>query len=147
VSPPREKGSSRRRVRNARLVRERDRVQTRQLLLALAAGLVVLVPLMGNIWGHAEAVRLGYRLEEARRTRDALLEVNRLLRTEHASQRRLSRIQERAIRDLGLLPRDPAATVVVSVVGTPDERETIPKGDGELVVAEAHAVSPAGERP
>jgi cell division protein FtsL len=136
VSPPRHKGASRHGVRNARLVRERDRVQTRQLLLALAAGLVVLVPLMGNIWGHAEAVRLGYRLEEARKTRDALLEVNRLLRTEHASQRRLSRIQERAIRELGLMPRDPAATVVVSVVGSPDERDPAPATDRELVVAE-----------
>jgi cell division protein FtsL len=124
-------------VRNSRLVRERDRVQTRQLLLALAAGLVVLVPLMGNIWGHAEAVRLGYRLEEARRTRDALLEVNRLLRTEHASQRRLSRIQERAVEDLGLAPRDPDATVVVTVVGAPEEREPAPAADRDLVVAEA----------
>jgi cell division protein FtsL len=134
-------------VRNARLVRERDRVQTRQLLLALLAGLVVLVPLMGNIWGNAEAVRLGYRLEEARKTRDALLEVNRLLRTEHASRRRLSEVQERAIHDLGLMPRDPAATVVVSVVGSPDEPEKAPAGDRELVVAEALGTTPAGERP
>ena len=147
MSPPREKGTSGRRVRNARLVRERDRVQTRQLLLALLAGLVVLVPLMGNIWGHAEAVRLGYSLEEARKTRDALLEVNRLLRTEHASQRRLSRVQERAIQDLGLMPRDPAATVVVSVVGSPDEHEKTPAADRELVVAEALGATPAGELP
>jgi cell division protein FtsL len=134
-------------VRNARLIRERDRVQTRQLLLALAAGLVVLVPLMGNIWGHAEAVRLGYRLEKARKTRDALLEVNRLLRTEHASQRRLSRVQERAIRDLGLVPRDPGATVVVSVVGAPEERKVTPPADSELVVAEAREEMQTGEAP
>jgi hypothetical protein len=124
-------------VRNARLVREPDRVQTRQLFLALSAGLVILVPVMANIWGHAEAVRLGYLLGEARQTHDALLEANRLLRTEHAAQRRLSRIQSKAIRELGLAPREPGATVVVTVVETPTEQVPGPTGERELVVARA----------
>ena len=81
------------RTRNRRVVREPDRIQTRLLLWGLLAGLVVLVPLLANVWGHAEAVHLGYRLEQARATRARLLETNRLLRTEHAALRDLARIQ------------------------------------------------------
>lgn len=111
------------RTRNRRVIREADRVQTRLLLWGLLGGLVVLIPLLANVWGHAEAVRVGYLLEQARAQQATLLETNRLLRTEHASLRNLSRIEAMATRDLGLRPRRPEDTIVVSIIAPGDEAE------------------------
>ena len=127
------------RTRNRRVVREADRIQTRLLLWGLLGGLVVLVPLLANVWGHAETVRLGYRLEQARAAQVKLLEINRLLRTEHASLRNLSRIEKMATRDLGLRPRRPEDTVVVSVIAPVDEGE--PQDGSPRMVA--RSITPA----
>ncbi|MFQ5718528.1 MAG: hypothetical protein ACE5IK_03175 [Acidobacteriota bacterium] len=102
-----------RRPRNRRVVRQPDRIQTRLLLLGLAAGVIILVPLLGNVWGHAEAVHLGYQIEQARHHLAALQATNRLLRTEHAALTDLARIERLATGKLGLQPRRPADTVVV----------------------------------
>ena len=129
-------------TRNRRVVREPDRVQTRLLLWGLLGGLVVLVPLLANIWGHAEAVHLGYRLEQARAAQAKLLEINRLLRTEHASLRNLARIEEMATHGLGLRPRRPEDTVVVSVIGPTDEGE--PQDGSARMVAQGIAPATRG---
>ncbi len=143
MSAPAARLHASRRARNRRLVRQPDRIQTRMLLLLLVGGLLVLLPVMANIWVHAEAVRLGYRLEEARKGREALLEANRLLRAEHAALRDLDRVQRLAMEELGLVPRDPADTVVVTVVAPPGSDELPVEGDRDLVVARAGA----GARP
>jgi len=111
-------------TRNRRVVREPDRIQTRLLLWGLLGGLVVLVPLLLNVWGHAETVRLGYRLEQARAAQGRFLETNRLLRTERASLRNLTRIEKMATVDLGLRPRRPEDTIVVNLVEPVDEGDT-----------------------
>ena len=98
------------RIRNVRIVREHDRIQPRKLLWGLVGGLVIIVPLLGNVWGHAEAVRLGYHIQETRKSRGTLREINRLLRAEQAALRDLNRIQNLAIHELGLEPRLPSAT-------------------------------------
>jgi cell division protein FtsL len=121
--------------RNGRLVRQPDRVQTRMILLLLGAGLLILLPLLANIWGHAEAVRLGYRMEAARKVREARLEANRMLRAEHAALRDLGRIQKLATEKLGLIPRDPVTTVVVTVVAPPGGEDQPRDGERELVLA------------
>ena len=133
------------RTRNRRVVREPDRIQTRLLLWGLLAGLVVLVPLLANVWGHAEAVHLGYRLEQARATRARLLETNRLLRTEHAALRDLARIQLLARRDLGLRPRRPEDTVVVSLAAPGDNGGT-DDDTGRMIARGAAPVARGGSR-
>ena len=112
----------RKRLRNSRVVRQPDRVQTRLLLLMLAAGVVVIVPLLANIWGRAEAVRLGYQIQASRAQKAVLDERTRVLRSEHALLRDLASIQRCATADLGLAPRRRDATVWVTEVG-PDDRE------------------------
>lgn len=101
------------RVQNGRIVREPDTIQTRTLLMALGLGLLVLVPLLLNVWGHSEKRRLGYQIARSRQELIAAREMRRLLRTEIACESDLTRVQERAISDMGLLPRSPGATVVV----------------------------------
>ncbi|MFQ5767052.1 MAG: hypothetical protein ACE5ID_03605, partial [Acidobacteriota bacterium] len=114
-------GRAPRRLRNVHLVRQPDRVQTGLLLLALALGAVVLVPLLANIWGHAEAVRLGYLLEAARNQQARLVEQNRLLRIEDATLRERQRIQKLAMEKPGLVPRRADHSIIVTQVETPGE--------------------------
>lgn len=134
----------RRRVRNVRVVREPDRVQTRMLLWGLLGGLVVLVPLLLNVWGHAETVRLGYRIQEARKEHAVLSEDRRLLRTEHANQRDLARVQEIAVENLGLEPRQPSSTIVVSVVDQPSVPTREPQEGERLMLASRGAAAVRG---
>jgi cell division protein FtsL len=100
-------------TRNARIVRQPDRVQTWTLLVGLGLGLIVLVPLLANIWTHTEQRRLGYQLDQARDKVIEVKEMRRLLRAEEAVNADLNRIQSRAVKELGLQPRRPADTVVV----------------------------------
>ena len=125
-------------VRNGRIVREPDTIQTRTLLIALGLGLLVLVPFMANVWGHSEKRRLGYEIARANQQLVAAREERRLLRTEEACESDLRKVQERAISELGLLPRTPAATVVVHgivpVPATPGPADP----DQEMVLARTH---------
>ncbi|MFQ5669337.1 MAG: hypothetical protein ACE5HD_02315 [Acidobacteriota bacterium] len=128
--------TARNRLRNSRIVRQPDRIQTRMLILALAGGLVVLLPLLANIWGHLEAIRLGYRIEQVRRVRLGLQERNRLLRTEVASLSNPGRIEALA-RELGLAPRKPANTIVVTMEETSHAGGERAASGGRVVVARA----------
>jgi cell division protein FtsL len=132
-------GGPRSRVRNLRLVREPDRLQTRRLLLTLICALAIIVPLMANVWGHAEGVRLGYRLEATRAARSALLEKNRRLRLERAARADLSDAQRRATEELGILQRLPSATIVVSEVGQPRTPDPATTTSHEIVVTARRA--------
>jgi hypothetical protein len=128
-------------VRNGRIVREPDTIQTRTLLIALGLGLLVLIPLMANVWGHSEKRRLGYEIASANQELVAAREERRLLRTEEACESDLGKVQERAISEMGLLPRTPGATVVVHgtvpVPATPGPVDP----DQEMVLARAQATA------
>jgi cell division protein FtsL len=135
-------------VRNARIVRQPDRVQTWTLLVGLGLGLIVLVPLLANIWTHTEQRRLGYQLDQARDKVIEVKEMRRLLRAEEAVNADLNRIQARAVKELGLEPRRPADTVVVR--GASPARAApavvepeVAENDSELVVARA-GTGPSG---
>lgn len=133
------------RIRNLRLSRDRDGLQTRTLMLSIGAGLLVLVPLLTNVWGRAEAVRLGYRLQAAREARVTLQEQNRKLRVERAAHADLAAIERRAVEELGLAPRQPSATVVVSIVGG-EPRPPAEPAPRVVVTTQEHQ-SAAGARP
>lgn len=134
-------------VRNGRIVREPDTIQTRTLLIALGLGLLVLLPLMANVWGHSEKHRLGYEITRAREQLVAAREERRLLRTEEACESDLRKVQERAISDMGLLPRTPAATVVVhGTVPVPATPGPAADTDQTMVLARFHRL-PRGAQP
>ena len=82
-------------VRNARIVRQPDRVQTWTLCVGLLLGLVVLVPLLANVWTHTEKVRLGYQLDQAWDQVVEVKERRRLLRAEEAVRSDLARRRRR----------------------------------------------------
>jgi cell division protein FtsL len=133
-------------VRNARIVRQPDRVQTWTLCVGLLLGLVVLVPLLANVWTHTEKVRLGYQMDQARDQVVEVKERRRLLRAEEAVRSDLARIQKQATEELGMAPRHPASTVVVTGTVPTRTLPSAPETDPELVVAQAGAASAGAGR-
>ena len=131
-------------ARNARIVRQPDRVQTWALLFSLLLGLVVLVPLLANIWTHTEQRRLGYQLDQARDRVTEVKEMRRLLRAEEAVHSALNRIQNKATAELGLAPRRPENTVVVHGAAPARTAPATPESDPELVVARAGSGAATG---
>ena len=131
-------------VRNARIVRQPDRVQTWALLFSLLLGLAVLMPLLANIWAHTEQRRLGYQLDQARDRVAEVKEERRLLRAEEAVHSALNRIQQKATAELGLAPRRPENTVVVHGTTPARTAPATPESDPELVVARAGSGTATG---
>ncbi len=103
----------RRPVENAYLVRERDRVRTRELAALALAAVPPLLVLLAAIWANLETVRLGYQLAKVGRQRETLLERNRQLRMERAQATSLARVDTIARRTLGLVPPSPEQILLI----------------------------------
>jgi len=103
----------RRPVDNVYLVRERDRRRTREFLALVLAAIPPMLVLFGAIWANLETVRLGYGLASVRKQREDQLEKNRQLKMELAQASALSRVEEIARRELGLVPPSPEQLVLI----------------------------------
>ncbi len=100
-------------VENVYLVRERDRVRTRELAALALAAVPPLLVLLAAIWANLETVRLGYQLAKVGRQRETLLERNRQLRMERAQATSLARVDTIARRTLGLVPPSPEQVLLI----------------------------------
>jgi cell division protein FtsL len=103
----------RRTVENVYLVRERDRVRTREFVALALAAVPPLLVLLAAIWANLETVRLGYQLATVGRQRETLLERNRQLRMERAQATSLVRVDAIARRTLGLVPPSPEQVLLI----------------------------------
>jgi cell division protein FtsL len=103
----------RRPVENVYLVRERDRVRTREFAALALAAVPPMLVLLAAIWANLETVRLGYQLATVGRQREALSERNRQLRMDRAQATALSRVDEIARRTLGLVPPAPEQVLLI----------------------------------
>jgi cell division protein FtsL len=103
----------RRPVENVYLVRERDRVRTREFAALALAAVPPLLVLLAAIWANLETVRLGYQLATVSRQREALLERNRQLRMDRARATSLARVDAIARRSLGLVPPAPGQLLLI----------------------------------
>ena len=103
----------RRPVENVYLIRERDRVRTRELAALALAAVPPLLVLLAAIWANLETVRLGYQLATVGRQREALLERNRQLRMDRAQATSLARVDAIARRELGLVPPAPGQILLI----------------------------------
>ena len=92
-----------RRVGNEQLVREVDRERNRQLLMMVVTGLLLAGAVLAYGWQHFEMIRNGYRMEEQRREREYLLQIQRQLSLEKASLEAPDRIETIATRELGMV--------------------------------------------
>lgn len=104
VTPPR-------RWKNVGVVGQRDEHRVRRLWTWLLGAVVALVPATAYLVQQMEHVRTQYAIESARARLEALAEKERRLRIERSSLESLPRVEQLALRDLGL--ERPAGVVVV----------------------------------
>ena len=88
---------------NARLIRERDRKTSRDLILLFLISSILLLPLLLYVRQRMEFVRSGYRLQALTKEMNRLEDRNRQLRVERASLRSLQRVEKIARKNLGLV--------------------------------------------
>jgi len=94
----------RRPVENLYLVRERDRLRTRELVVLALAAVPPAVVLFLAIWANLETVRLGYQLAGVSKNREALLEKKHRLEMDRAQAAALARVEVIARGTLGMVP-------------------------------------------
>ena len=102
-----------RRWRNLPVVREPDSRRTRWLFL-LALGIAFATsPFVFYVLKQIDTVRVRYEIEELRAQHGKLVEAERRLRMERATLEALPRVEERAIRELGLVDASPDQVLVL----------------------------------
>jgi cell division protein FtsL len=118
---------------NHRLVRERDRARSRELLRFVLYGAVIALPLLAYVWQRVDFLRVSYKVETIEKRRQELTEANESLRMERATLMDHGRIERMARKQLGLV--DPPADGVrhvdtdggrVAEVGAPMEAGVLP---------------------
>jgi len=87
-------------IDNSRLVKVADPKRKREMAQFVGALCVLFLFTMVYLWQHFSAIEYGYRIEQAKATRDSVVEMNRALRLEQASLRDPERIDALA-RGLG----------------------------------------------
>jgi cell division protein FtsL len=103
-----------RRWHNVGVVRERDTDRTRRFALLLLAVVVAVSPFTVYLLQQMDYVKVLYKIEELRTQHGRLVEMEQRLRVERASLVTPSRVEERAVEDLGLVHPSPEQVVVVS---------------------------------
>ncbi|MBI4161394.1 MAG: cell division protein FtsL [Acidobacteria bacterium] len=88
---------------NAKLIRERDRKVTGDLIRFLLVGSALLVPVILYVRQRMEFVRVSYRLESLEKERQHLRDEQRRLLVERAGLRSLDRVEGIARADFGLV--------------------------------------------
>jgi cell division protein FtsL len=88
---------------NSRVVRIADPKRRRELFSFAVTLCVLLLLVMTYVWQHFSAIEYGYKIEQLKSEREAIMESNRALKLEEASLRDLSRIDFLA-RQLGMQP-------------------------------------------
>jgi cell division protein FtsL len=91
-------------VANTSLVRERDRRLARELALVLLVVLCLGGGLLAYTGIHLEVTRTGYRIDKLERELDDQTREERRLRLEAAYLASPTRIEQRAVAELGLRP-------------------------------------------
>jgi cell division protein FtsL len=92
---------------NRRLVRERDRTRSRELLRFVLYGAGLALPLLGYVWQRVDFLRVSYKVESLEKRRQELSESNESLRVERAHLMDHGRIERMARKQLGMV--DPPA--------------------------------------
>lgn len=100
-------------VRNEQLVRQLDRKRHRELFMVALTGLALTAAIIAYAWPHFELIRLGYRMEELRQTREDLLEETRHLELQRATEMAPARIEAIAREQLGMVYPDWEHTVIL----------------------------------
>jgi cell division protein FtsL len=99
------------RIVNNHVIREADIKGHRDYIIVTVLASMFLFGLFAYGWQHYQYTQYGYRIEEARKKKEQLAEIERQLTLERASLRRSERIDSIARRDLGMVPPAPGQLV------------------------------------
>jgi cell division protein FtsL len=102
-------------IDNSRVVRQVDPRSRREILLLILLVTVLAAGLGFYAWPALEIRRAGQAGALLDREKQRLVEENRKLRLEKASLENLRRVEEVAVRELGLKPPAPERSLVVEV--------------------------------
>jgi cell division protein FtsL len=116
-------------IDNSQVVREVDPRTSRELVLLLALVASLVGGLVLYAWPNLELRETARKRELMSRERERLLEENRKLRLEKAMLEGLGRIEDIAVRDLGLRAPAPEDLVVVERPAPIPEASRLAQGD------------------
>jgi len=102
-------------IDNSRVVRQVDPRSRREILLLILLVTVLAAGLGLYAWPALEIRRAGQTGALLDREKERLVEENRKLRLEKATLENLRRVEEVAVKELGLAPPAPERSVVVEV--------------------------------
>ncbi len=100
-------------IDNSKVVREVDPRSSRDLWWLVAVVATLVLGLVLYAWPHLQVRQVDGERVRMSREREQLVEVNRKLRLEKASLENLKRVEQIALRDLGLRPPAPESLIVV----------------------------------
>ena len=80
------------RIDNSRVLKVVDPKRRRELALFAVTLSILLMFVMVYVWQHFSAIEYGYKIEQLKSEREAIMETNRSLNLEESSLRDLSRI-------------------------------------------------------
>ena len=103
-------------IDNSQVVREVDPRSSRDLWWLVAVVGTLVLGLVLYAWPHLQVRQVDGERVRMSREHDRLVEVNRKLRLEKASLENLGRVEQIAVRDLGLRPPAPESLIVVERV-------------------------------
>lgn len=92
---------------NVKMIRDRDRKKSRDLIVFFLVSLALLIPVILYVRQRMEFMRVSYRLEELSKERKNLQDMNRKLLVERAQLNALDRVERIALEDLGLVANHP----------------------------------------
>jgi len=128
-------------IDNSQVVREVDPRSSRDLWWLVAVVATLVLGLVLYAWPHLQVHQLDSERVRMSREREQLVEVNRKLRLEKATWENLKRVEQIALRDLGLRP--PAAENLIVV----ERAARVPPGarlaTGPRVAPPASSITPA----
>ncbi len=122
------------RIDNSRVMKVVDPRRRRELAsFAIMLG-VLLTFAMVYVWQHFSAIEYGYKIEQLKSERDAIMESNRALKLEESSLRDLSRIDTLA-RQMGMGPPAVGQVEVMETSGNDSATPVMAKASGIMVVS------------
>ena len=129
------------RIDNSNVVREVDPRASRDLWWLLVLAMTLVGGLVLYAWPHLQIRETSRAQDRMSHQRERLLEENRKLRLEKASLENLRRVENIAIREIGLSSPPAARVVVIERARTP-----VPGAQLAKELGTPAAASPGGER-
>jgi cell division protein FtsL len=117
-------------IDNSQVVREVDPRSSRDLWWLVAVVATLVLGLVLYAWPHLQVRQVDGERVRMSREREQLVEANRKLRLEKASLENLKRVEQIALRDLGLRPPAPESLIVVERVAPPPAGARLAAGPG-----------------